>query len=250
MTAIHTRITDNIATITLDAPPVNALGPDGWRAIRESVDALSADTDVRAIVLHGTEGRFCAGADIAILAEPQDESSFMLRIVGDAAKAIRQCRVPVIAAVDGPAHGGGLELALACDIRIASAKATFAASGVNMGLIASVPALTAAIGATRATLMLLTGVPINAEQAASWALASFLDNDPVARAHTLAADLATKAPLAVEANKLALRSHGSIARTPYEALVTELFSTLEQSADHREAVDAFLNKRPPTFDRS
>ncbi len=249
MTTIQTETIDRIATITIDAPPVNALGPDGWNALRESTESLSSNTEVRAIVLTGGPGRFCAGADIAILAELQDEAAHMLKIVSRAATAIRQCRVPVIAAIDGPAHGGGLELALACDVRIASARATFAASGVNMGLIASVPALTAAIGATRASLMLLTGKAIDAEQAAAWALASFLDTDPAARAHAFAEDIAAKAPLAVEANKIALRSHGSIARAQYEALVADLYSNLEQSDDHREAVDAFLNKRPPTFDR-
>lgn len=250
MNQIQISTTDQIATITIDAPPVNALGPDGWSGLRESIETLSNDSDVRAIVLQGAEGRFCAGANIGILAEPQDEPAFMLRIVGEAAAAISKSRVPVIAAIDGPAHGGGLEIALACDIRIASPRATFAASGVNMGLIASVSALTAAIGNTRASLMLLTGKPITAEQAEAWALVSSLDDDPSGRAHALAIDLATKAPLAVEANKAAIASYGYVTRDEHEALVSKLFSELEKTADHREAVDAFLNKRKPSFDRS
>lgn len=247
---ITSTTTDQVVTITIDAPPVNALGPGEWMALRSAVDEVSNDRNVRALVLQGTSGRFCAGADISILAEPTDEEARMLTLVGDAAAAIRRCRVPVICAVDGAAHGGGLELALACDIRIASSNATFAASGVNMGLIASVPALNAAVGATRASLMLLTGKPIDANQAAAWALASLLDNDAAGRAQLMATELATKAPLAVEANKVALRSVGSVSFEEHEQIVTSLYTSLERSADHREAVDAFLNKRPPTFTRS
>lgn len=247
---ITSTTTDRVATITIDAPPVNALGPAEWVALRSAVDDVSNDREVRALVIQGTPGRFCAGADIAILAEPTDEEARMLTLVGDAAAAIRRCRVPAICAVDGAAHGGGLELALACDIRVASGKATFAASGVNMGLIASVPALNAAVGTTRAGLMLLTGKPIDANQAAAWALASLLDNDAATRAQQIANELADKAPLAVEANKVAMRSVGSLSFEEHEQIVTSLFSSLERSADHREAVDAFLTKRPPTFTRS
>lgn len=250
MPHIQMSTTNSIATITIDAPPVNALGPDGWVALRDSVRALSDDPEVRAVVLRGTAGRFCAGADIAMLAEPREESAFMLRLVGDAADAIRACRVPVLAAIDGPAHGGGLELALACDIRIASPTATFAASGVNMGLIASVPALAATIGVTRSSVMLLTGQPITAEQAVAWALVSSIDDDALGSAQDTAEGIAQKAPLAVEANKVALRRHGSVSRAEHEALVVELFTELEGSADHHEAVDAFLNKRRPLFTRS
>ena len=249
MASIQTITTERITTVTVDAPPVNALGPDSWQAIREAVDAASADREVRAVVLSGVDGRFCAGADIAVLAEPQDAEAFMLEMVGPAADAIRRCRVPVIAAIDGPAHGGGLELALACDIKIASGKATFAASAVNMGLIASVPALTTAIGKTRASLMLLTGKPIDAAQAVSWSLTTLLSDDPSALAQSIAQDIASKAPLSVEANKIALQSVGFVTPEEHEAILTKLYTSLEKSADHGEAVDAFLNKRPPSFQR-
>ena len=250
MSAVESSIRDSLATVTIDAPPVNALDPDGWFAIRETIVELSANEDIRAIVLQGASGRFCAGADISVLAEPQDQTAFMLRIVGEAATAIRGCRVPVIAAIDGPAHGGGLELALACDIAVASSRATFAASGVNMGLIASVPALTASVGVTRASRMLLTSERIDATTAERWSLITLLDDDPSNRAHELAQTIASKAPLAVEANKAALRSYGSVTSDEYEALVTQLFAELEGTADHREAVEAFLNKRPPNFGRA
>lgn len=241
--------TDRITTITIDAPPVNAVGPDGWKQLEDAVDDASNDKEVRAVVLTGTNGRFCAGADISLLAEPQDEDAFMLKLVGRAAAAIRRCRVPVIAAIDGPAHGGGLEIALACDISVISNGATFAASGINMGLIASVPALTEAIGTTRAAMMLLTGKPVDADQAVAWSLATLTSDDPLVQARSIAHEISDKAPLSVEANKLALASVGFVTPDEHSAVITELFSSLEKSADHKEAVDAFLNKRPPTFQR-
>lgn len=250
MATIETTTTDAITTVTIDAPPVNALKPEDWDALRAAIDAASEDRDVRAVVVRAPEGRFCAGADISVLAEPNDQEAYMLSLVRQAADAIRRCRVPVLAAIDGPAYGGGLELALACDIKIASPRATFAASGVNMGLIASVPSLAAAVGPTRAALMLFTGTPIDANQAVAWSLASLLVQDADEQAHTLALGLANKAPLAVEANKLALGSFGSVSTEEHEEVVTALYSTLEKSADHREAVEAFLNNRPPAFDGS
>ncbi len=249
MSAVARSTTEQIATITLDAPPVNALDPDGWTDIRSAVDDVSADEDVRAVVLSGMDGRFCAGANISVLAEPHDEAANMLRIVGEAADAIRACRVPVIAAIDGPAHGGGLELALACDIVVASNRATFAASGVNMGLIASVPALTTVVGVRRASLMALTGKRIDADTAAEWGLVSVRDDDPTTAAGELAHKIAAKAPLAVEANKAALRAHGSVTFAEHSELVTAAYTSLEQTNDHSEAVNAFLNKRQPTFKR-
>ena len=250
MATIETITTDAVTTVSIDAPPVNALKPDDWDDLRTAIEAASEDQAIRAVVLRGSEGRFCAGADISVLAEPNDQEAYMLTLVRQTATAIRRCRVPVVAAIDGPAYGGGLELALACDIKIASPRATFAASGVNMGLIASVPSLAAAVGPTRAALMLFTGTPIDANQAVAWSLASLLVQEPNEQAQTLALGLANKAPLALEANKAALASFGSVTTEEHEEVVTALYSSLEKSTDHREAVEAFLNNRPPTFDRS
>lgn len=247
---IHAVNEDGITTITIDRAPVNALGPDVWGALASEVRAANDDPDIRTVIVTGAAGRFCAGADIQILTEPGDEPALMLRVVDEASDAIRACRVPVLAAIDGPAHGGGLELALACDIRVASAGATFAASGVNMGLVASIQSLVAVIGDARARSMLLTGKPIDASQAERWGLVTHLDDAPLSAAVTLARVIASKAPLSIEATKQALRSATELTATEHTTLMTELFSTLAQTSDHREAIDAFLGKRPPTFGRS
>ncbi|MFT7476384.1 MAG: enoyl-CoA hydratase [Verrucomicrobiales bacterium] len=248
--AISTTCVAGVLTISIDRAPVNALGPEDWSSLQDAVAMVATATSIRAVVLSGGQGGFCAGADIRVLTEPTDDPAMMLTIVDEACEAIRTCRVPVIAAIDGAAHGGGLELALACDIRVASNKATFAASGVNMGLVASVWSLVHAIGDGRARLMLLTGERFDAATAESWGLISLLADAPTDRAKELAEHISTKAPLAIEANKAALRSSPSEGQHEHGKRMTALFAELASTADHREAVAAFLEKRSPTFDRT
>jgi enoyl-CoA hydratase len=248
--AISTSRVAGVLTITIDRAPVNALPPKDWSSIRDAVATVAGDTSTRAVVISAGPGRFCAGADIRVLTEPTDDPAMMLTIVDEACEAIRTCRVPVIAAIDGAAHGGGLELALACDIRVASDRATFAASGVNMGLVASVWSLVHAIGDGRARLMLLTGQRFDASTAESWGLISLLDDTPTARATELAEHIATRAPMAIEANKTALDASRSMGRHEHGELLTSLFADLAGTSDHREAVAAFLEKRSASFDRT
>lgn len=246
---LHTTILDGIATISIDRPPVNALRAEHWTELRELLDATSDDTSIRVVVLEGGDGRFCAGADITTLTEPSDEPAMMLRVVAEVASSIRRHRAPVLASIDGPAHGGGLELALACDVRVASPNATFAASGVNMGLVASVRSLAQTIGDTHARTMLLTGARVDAATADRWGLISHFDEAPSQRAAALAEVIAAKSPLAIEATKHALASLDDLDASAHQEHMAELFTALTSSADHTEAVEAFLEKRPPSFER-
>ncbi len=240
-----------VATITIDRAPVNALPPAAWESLASTFDAMNDDLDVRAIVLTGGDGRFCAGADIQVLTEPDPDAdrAAMLTVVGLAAERARASRVPVLAAIDGPAHGGGLELALACDVRIGSTNATFAAAGVNMGLIASVRSLAQTVGEAPARHMLLTAQRIDADQALHWNVITELSDDPLARALDLAGQIAAKPPLAVEATKRGLNALTVLEPELHDTLVTETFRELAGSADHAEAIAAFLDKRPGTFTR-
>lgn len=238
---------DGIATIMIDRAPVNALPPRDWVELRQIVEKVGSDLSVRSVVISGGTGRFCAGADIRTLTEPNDEPALMLRIVAEVASAIRACRVPVIAAIDGPAHGGGLELALACDVRVASSNATFAASGINMGLVASVRSLVHAVGDARARSMLLTGDRVDATTGQSWGLFTHLDEAPTTAATELASAISKKAPLAAEATKRALREVVDLDASAHDALMIDLFSELARSSDHSEAIAAFLEKRDPAF---
>ncbi|RZV46411.1 MAG: enoyl-CoA hydratase/isomerase family protein [Acidimicrobiales bacterium] len=240
-----------IATITIDRAPVNALTAEHWTELRDVIAMTADNHELRAVVVAGENQSFCAGADIRTLTEPHadmDEAE-MLLVVADAANAIRQHRAPVIAAIDGPAHGGGLELALACDIRIASPRATFAAAGINMGLIASVSSLIDAIGDTRARRMLLTGYRITAADASLWGLVTDVDDAPLDAAMAVASAIATKPPLAVEATKYAVAQRPRLSPAEHSDLMGELFRFLATSDDHAEAIRAFLEKRRGNYGR-
>ena len=250
MQGIDTTVQDGVATVTIDRAPVNALTTDGWEELAATINELSADMSVRAVVLTGANGHFSAGADVEELANPPSEQdAAMLRTVGKTAAAIRECRVPVIASAEGASRGGGFELLLACDVVVASPKASFASSAVNMGVIATVPALSATVGPKRASMMLLTGEPIDAAKASEWGVVSTVADDPLGEAQKIANRIASRGPLAVEANKVALQAFGHVGPEEHTALVTLLCSRLERSADHTEAVEAFLQKRSASFDR-
>lgn len=247
---IRTSQHDDVLVVTIDAPPVNALPPDGWRALREEFTAASTDTEVRAVVLQGTPGRFCAGADIQGLASAAQPSADALTVVSHAAAAIRTARPPVIAAIDGPAHGGGLELALACDIRLASPSATFVAAGVNMGLVASVPSLITAIGDARARAMLLTATRIDSDRAEAWGLVTSVSDTVHDDALEMARRIAGKPPLAVEATKALANDSHRLPEDELTEIMAARFTQLAGSSDHAEALEAFLDKRPGRFRRA
>lgn len=246
------RVDGHIDVVTIDRPPVNALTPSDWHELREHFVESAENIDVRVIVLAGTQSTFCAGADIRALTDNvvATGGTTALRVVGETADTIRLLRVPVVAAISGPAHGGGLELALACDVRLADRSASFAAAGVNMGLIASVGSLIRAIGDARARAMLLTGRRIDAETALQWGLVTELTTgDLMTAALSMARDIAQKSPLAVEATKRAADEFHKRAHDDHENLLDEIFSELAATADHREALASFLEKRPGHYER-
>ena len=220
-----------------------------WIDLAIAVRDIAADPDTRVIVLVGDERRFCAGADIKELIDPGPDRTASLRVVSAVATAIREVTVPTIAAIGGPAHGGGLELALACDIRIAGPNASFAAAGVNMGLIASVGSLSRAIGDAAARRMLLTGERIGIERALDIGIISEIvhEGSVVTRASALAATVAAKPPLAVAAAKQALNAVPSLKPNEHDDLINDLFASLSASQDHAEAIAAFTEKRPGNF---
>jgi len=247
------RLDGGVQLITIDRPPVNALASDDWHLLQEHVLSAGVDTDVRCVVLTGTNRSFCAGADIRQLTEDAvaNDGTTALRVVAQTADAIGTLRIPVIAAIDGAAHGGGLELALSCDIRLAGPTATFAAAGVNMGLIASVGSLIESIGDARARSMLLTGTRVDIDTALDWGLVTERPyGDVTTAAIAIAHHIAQKPPLAVEATKRAATEFHHLRRTEHGHLMDLLFTELAGSDDHVEALAAFLEKRPGDYKRT
>lgn len=231
----------DIALIELDTAPANVLAMAERARLLEAFACIEADKAARVVILTGRNGAFCTGDDLAesLSRDVETQSAAILHFL-DMCDQVAACRVPVIAAVDGWCIGGGLELALACDIRLASARASFACSAVRMGLTASAYRLTKLIGESRAKPHLLTGAPFEAARA--------LADGTVAEVHpatglldaalAMAGAIASRAPLAVAATK---RVASGLSTT--EAEIPGLAAT----ADHAEARAAFIAKRPAVF---
>lgn len=247
MTIHFSRPTPHVALIELDLPPTNALGAAMRRLMAGGLATLEADPAVRVVVLTGRGRLFCAGNDLRELADRQPDDLSPISDFNALIGQLEALRMPVIAAVNGGALGGGLDLALACDIRLATEGASFTASGVNVGLMASVGRLPALIGAGPARAMLLTGQPVDAATALRFGLVTAVH--PADRlldeALAMAVIIAGRAPLAVEAAKR------FVALSPAEraGAMDGALKTLADTADHREAVAAFLEKRTPVFKR-
>lgn len=241
-----------VAVITIDHPPANAISRAVIAGIREAVASLSqAGGEVRAAVLTGAGERFfAAGADITEFQTLGEENI----AAGQALTLeMERCPVPLIAAVNGIAFGGGCELALACDVRIASSAARFGQPEINLGIIpgwGGTQRLPRLVGLGRAMPLLLTGDPIDARTALEFGLVSAVvePGELLDAARTLAAKIATRAPLAVRATKLAVQE-GRDAATIAEALSVERreFTAVFGSDDAGEGVAAFLAKRAPEW---
>ncbi|MGH3168087.1 MAG: enoyl-CoA hydratase/isomerase family protein [Trebonia sp.] len=248
---VRLAIDGHVAIVTLDRPAkLNALTGGMTAQLAAHVAAVNADDTVRAVVLTGTGRAFCAGSDIAGLDEYATPWEFGLR--EDYGDLLRGLRKPVIAAVNGHALGGGLELALACDIRVAAENATFAAPEIKLGWIggSGQSALLAhSVGPSNAAMMLLTGDPVDAATALRWGLVSEVvpARELVPRATELAGVIASRAPVAAQTAKLNLRAAYEMPLTraiDYERhLQTICFAT----SDAAEGRAAFTERRAPDF---
>ena len=241
-----------IAVITLNRPrKLNAVTPAMAAAIASAIAECEASAEIRCLILTGAgERAFCAGSDISTLDAYATPWEFRNR--DDYCDAVRDCRKPVIAAINGYALGGGLETALACDIRIASGNATFAAPEIKLGWIGGggmAAGLAHSIGASNAALMLLTGDAIDAETARAWGLVSEVvaAEHLLERARELARVIASRAPIAAETAKQNLRAARNM---PHDAAIEyerDLQAVCFATEDAQEGRAAFREKRPPAF---
>ena len=231
-----------ITTVWLDNPPVNAVGPPIAQAITSALDALEDST--RVVVLRGKGDRaFSAGADIGGF----KDSDGGARSIQQLADRIEAAPVPVVAAIHGYCLGGGLELALACDLRIAQRDAQLGFPEVNLGLLPGgggtqrAPRL---IGPGRTAWLVMSGERIPAEQAERWGLVELVVDDLEAGIDQVAGKLAQQSPNALREIKrllLATRDERS------DELESQAFARALASDDGREGVAAFLEKREPRW---
>ena len=242
-----------IATVQINRPDVlNALNEEVLDELVKELTALDEDDGVRCIVLTGNERAFAAGADIKENFVTATPISMLKQDLTTRWEAIRRIKTPIIAAVSGYALGGGCELAMICDIIVASETAQFGQPEINLGIIpgaGGTQRLTRAVGKYRANELILTGRRIKADEAKAIGLAaqvypaaSWLD-DAKALARTIADKPPVAARLATEAVDLAWNSTLD-AGLEFER---KAFYLLFATEDKKEGVDAFVNKRKASF---
>ena len=241
------QVSDAVTLLEIDNPPANPLGADMREAFIAALDQAESGDAVRCLIVTGRGRAFCSGDDLKSEGPQQDDLAGFGRVLD----RLEAARVPVVAAVNGWCLGGGFELALCCDIRLASTTATFTAAGVNVGLMASTYRLPRLIGVSRAMSMLLTGLPHDAETAERYGLVTgvYAPGDLRASAIALAERIASRAPLSVEAVKRTARRAPDLSPEEANAIWGEEQRVLRASDDHRAAVAAFRERRDPVFTR-
>jgi 2-(1,2-epoxy-1,2-dihydrophenyl)acetyl-CoA isomerase len=240
---------DHVATLEFSRPPNNYFSPGLIAQIADACEELAAGRDCRAIVLCSTGRVFCAGADFSDGPRLSGQGGQHLY---DFAQRVFEQPLPVVAAIQGAAIGGGLGLAMAADFRVASPQARFAANfaliGIHQGFALSVT-LPAAIGPQAALDLLYTGRRVSGEEAVRIGLADELaePGQERAQAHALAARIAASAPLAVRSIRQTMR--GALADRARAAMERERTEQerLMQTTDWREGLAAVRDRRPANF---
>jgi enoyl-CoA hydratase len=243
-----------VATITLNRPEkLNAIDIDMLESLERIALEIGRDKAIRVVVLTGAGDRaFCVGADVNAWAalEPLDMWRLWVRDGHRVFDTIARLRQPVLAAINGFAFGGGLELALAADLRIATSDAQFAAPEVKIGTVpgwAGTERLPALVGTARAKQLIFTGSRIDAETAERWGLVNEVvpKESLMVRAREIAAEISANAPNAVQiAKQIIDAGQGSGLSSALESLAGGLAAT---TLDGQEGIDSFREKRPPNF---
>jgi len=246
-----------VAIITLNRPHrLNALSAGLHRDLYNAITEVSNDPSIKALIITGGDKCFCAGADIKETSsgEGRSEPAAPMRIsrAGDPFTRIEHMDIPTVAAIAGVCVGGGLELALVCDLRISSSDARFGLPEVNIGIIPSgggTQRLPRLIGATRAKDLMYTGRLIGPEEAERIGIInrvvpheSFMDE-----AKKLALDLAEKPPLAVRMIKSCVNVGSQMNLRDALEYETRCSAIVAQSEDMKEGFRAFVEKRKPVY---
>jgi enoyl-CoA hydratase/carnithine racemase len=243
-----------VAVLLLDNPPVNALTRAMVAELQAHLAALAADDAVGCVLLRGAgERAFCAGSDLRefpeLLAAP---GALAGKFAADDAAFGRLAHFPkpTLAAIAGIAFGGGLELAVCCDIIVAAPQARFALPEIALGAFpgsGGTVRVTRRIGAARAREMMLLGDPVDAATALAWGLVNRVGEDAVGRALALATRLADGPARALQHCKQALDAAADLPETQALDAARAWAEELAQTADLREGVAAFLERRAPRF---
>ncbi len=253
---VEIEIEDAIATVRVDNPPVNALGDAVIEALGEAAAQIVGSDTVRAVILTGAgERTFLAGADLNEFAGALGDTETMAAHAGltrDVFGAWSALPVPIVVAVSGHATGGGLEMALLCDLIVVDPRARLGLPEITLGLIpgaGGTQRLPRRVGRGLATRMLLLGTLLTAEEALAVGLVDQVaePGQALAEAGVLAPRLARASAPAVRAAKAALRAAATEPLDQGLAQERDLFLGVAAGADAREGVTAFMEKRRPDF---
>lgn len=245
------ELNDSVAILTLENPPLNLLTSGLREALTSHAKRIAADRGIRAVVLAGGMSAFSAGSDIREFPPDSQTGLELARREHACCRAIEAMPQPVVAALEGHVLGGGLELAVACDLRVASTQAVFGLPEARLGVFpgecaASLPLL---IGPSRAKWLMLTGEPVGAQEAHRIGLVDELTSPGSAlrRAVEIATVIAANPALAVQAINAAVDAAVRVSADSRRAEDERTMSLMFESHDAREGVQAFLEKRPPVF---
>ena len=254
MPAIRVEVRDRLAVVTIDRPPVNALSSAVLEELIGVFERLGGDPAIGVVIVTGAgEKAFVAGADIAEMASKSGVEMAALselgRRLGD---VLARTPLPVIAAINGFALGGGCELALACDIRIASERARIGQPEVNLGILPGFGGsqrLPRLVGPGWASELILTGEAIDAAMAERIGLVNrVVPHDRLlAEAEAMARTILSKGPIAVRLAKAAIRQAEEGPLSAGLSFETAAFGIAGATEDKSEGMRAFLEKRPPKF---
>jgi enoyl-CoA hydratase/carnithine racemase len=261
-TCYHERVADGVAMLTLNRPERgNGVVPEMARDILDALTTLEQDRAVRVLVLTGAGAQFCAGADLVefqrYIAEqlPVDHEPYNARVLWPVTQRLVGCRLPIIAAINGGATAGGLDLALACDMRIASTRAKMGETYIKLGLNPGnggtyfLPRL---VGSGLAAELAFTGDVLDAQRALEIGLVNrVVEPDRLlAEATALAARIAAYPRLALEATKQQLRQSWHLDLISSMNLSFWGVATMSHTEDLKEGIAAAREKRPPRFNAS
>ena len=248
---VTAKFANFVAELGLNGGPLNLVTRDLLRTLNDALTSVASRADCRCVIIHGGTGRaFCAGSDIKEFAQIRQNASEKKILFEDMVlRRLAQLSMPTIAAIDGPALGGGLELALACDLRIVRRGVTLGLPESRLGGLAGNGSvrLTRLLGPARVKEMVFTGRTVTENEALAWGLVNEVADSALEAARALAATIASRGPLS---NRLGKKLVDAAQSLPLDASLS--MSTMAQqeifdSDDLHEGVAAFFAKREPAF---
>lgn len=258
---IELSINAHVAEVMLNrADKCNALDIRMFEALGEAADAIAADNSVRAVVLYGAGGNFCAGIDLDVLSQTDLDFAKVLaspitpsaaNLFQRAAYAWRELPMPVICALEGVTFGGGLQVALGADIRYAAPDTTLSIMESKWGLIPDMAISTTLrhlVTPDRAKELAWSARVLSADEAYAYGLVTAIVDDPLQAARTMAKECAAKSPESIRGIKTLVNQAWQMSDADSLALEARLQSAIIGSANQAEAVNANLQKRSPEFD--